>query len=126
MIEALSGDKEFCEKVEELQEIIAYFQRRLSENEQEQLYCEQAIVDLYHDIELSSLSGADLMRDVTMLRDTLRRRRSCKELGKLAAGLIPRLQSIRDVLRHVTDVKREYKPRILLGLDYGSKGKEIA
>ena len=126
MLNAIEKDKEFQEKLEELDALMNYFQQKFKDLNKEQQECDKIINDLYHHIELSDLSGPELMRDVIMLRDTLRRRRVTKECGPLAAGLLPRLQSVRDIIRRIMGITYHYNPRILQGLDYGKKKKEVA
>lgn len=126
MLVAIAKDKEFREKLEELDTLMEYFQQKFKDLDKEQQECEKTITDLYHDIELSDLSGPELMRDVVMLRDTLRRRRVAKECGKLAAGFLPRLQSVRDIVKRIMGITYHYNPRILQGLNYGKKKKEVA
>lgn len=126
MLVAIAKDEEFQKKLEELDTLMGYFQQKFKDLDKEQQECEKAIIDLYHDIELSDLSGPELMRDVVMLRDTLRRRRVAKECGKLAAGFLPRLQSVRDIVKRIMGITYHYNPRILQGLDYGKKKKEVA
>jgi len=124
MLNAIEKDEEFREKLEELNELMAYFRKKFKDISKERDKYEKTIVDLYHDIELSDLSGPELVRDAVMLRDTLRKRRLAKECGILAAGLFPRIQSVQSVISRIINVTPHYNPRVLQGLDYGKKKKK--
>ena len=126
MLNAIEKDKEFQKKLEELDALMNYFQNKFKGLNKEQEECDKTINDLYHHIELSDLSGPELMQDAVMLRDTLRRRRVTKECGPLAAGLLPRIQSVRDIISRIMKITYHYNPRILQGLEYGKKKKEAA
>jgi hypothetical protein len=125
MLSVIEKDDELRAKLLELDELMNYFQEKFRNFSKDQQECDKMINDLYHDIELSDLSGAELMRDVVMLRDALRRRRIAKECGPIAGGLIPRLQAVKNLVDRIMTIQYHYNPRILRGLKYGDKKEKI-
>lgn len=113
-------DEEFDSNLKELERLTDYFTKMARLYPAQHAMYEKAVTDLYHDIELSSLSGPELMQDTIMLRDALRKKRRYREIAKLLAGAAPRCQSVKEALHgyySATDHHR-YHPRVLQGLKY--------
>lgn len=114
-------DKEFDSNLKELDRLTDYFTKMAKLYPAQHAMYEKAVTDLYHDIELSSLSGPELMQDTIMLRDALRKKRRYREIAKLLTGAAPRCQSVREALHgYYSNAcgRHRYHPRVLQGLKY--------
>lgn len=78
-------------------------------------YLDRTVSDIHHDVELSNLSGAELMKDVCLLRDILRERRIVKTTI-IALKAIQRNNQTKATFSRIKKAKPIYTVRELKGL----------
>lgn len=87
-------------------------------------FCDQAVSDLLHDLELSSLTKNELQKDVSLLIKYLRKRREYKDNLELIEAA---KECNVNVLRYCAEnqTRRKYRPRVLrfLAAHFDRKGK---
>lgn len=81
-------------------------------------WCDLAITDLYHEIELSPLNAAERMQVFNKLREVLRRRRVCKNAIDIIRGA-KKITAYNLATRAVGQSRSTYRPRVLKDLKCG-------
>lgn len=101
--------KEHIAKIEEICNNVAKQQSEL----------DLAISDIHHDLELSNLSGSEMVRDTKILREILQQRRIVKDIIEMHNIMYPGRKGfsthINKAFKKISD-NRKYKVRVLRGL----------